>query len=116
MAANPDGTAVCDRCGTALDGFGVLYGLITSDVDPLGVGRERIHCYTYPCRDAALDSLINYPDSEGCATCDIQFAARGVGEAMMTADLNPDGTGLARNLAFCYINGHRDQLLTQGVL
>lgn len=116
MPANPDGTAVCDRCGTALNGFGVLYGLITSDLDLEGAPRELIFCYTYPCRDAALASMINFPDSLGCATCDVQFAVRGVGEAMMTADLNPDGSGFSRNLAFCYINGHRDQLLTQGVL
>ena len=116
MPANPDGTAACDRCGTYLDGYGVLYGLITSDIDPLGAARERIYCYTYPCRDAVLDTLIVFPDSAGCATCDVQFAARGTGEAMMTADLNPDGSGLSRNLAFCYINGHRDQLFTQGVL
>lgn len=113
---NPDGTAVCDRCRTHLDGYGVLYGLVTSDIDPAGAARERIYCYTYPCRDAVLDSMINFPDSLGCATCDVQFGARGIGEAMLTVDLNPDESGLARNLAFCYLNGHRDQLLTQGVL
>lgn len=116
MPANPDGTAACDRCGTALDGYGVLYGLITSDLDVESAQRQLIFCYTYPCRDAVLVGLVNFPDSSGCAACDLQFMARGVGEAMMTADLNPDGSGFARNLAFCYVNGHRNQLLTQGDL
>lgn len=114
MTVNDDGTANCDRCGTDLPGYGVLYGLICADLDPYNQTRALIYCYTAGCSTAATAGLIVYPyvaAAPACSTCLTPFDYRGTDTAMLAVDLNGDGT--ARNLTFCYVNGHRDQLLTQ---
>lgn len=117
MPINENGTANCDRCGTPLDGYGVLYGLISTDLDADGMPVERIYCYVPGCRDAVIDGLVAYPfisSAPACSTCQVPLPFRGTDNAMLAQDLNPDGT--ARTLTFCYVNGHRDQFLTQGRL
>lgn len=113
MAANPDGTATCDRCSSPIPGYGALYGLITNDLDPAGATRQLLLCYYHDCRSIALQDMVLLPlpmnDQSACAVC--QVPVRGIGDAMLCTDLNYDDT--ARVFALCYVNGHRDQLLTQ---
>lgn len=54
MPENPDGTVICDRCGIPLDGYGVIHGMICSDLDENGEIIKRIYCYTNGCRDWIL--------------------------------------------------------------
>lgn len=114
MPINPDGTAVCDRCRTTVEGYGVLYGLVTADLSPeVGNVTRRLFCYYHGCRDAALQELVVFPvgshTDQECATC--LAPAAGIGEAMQCSDLLDDGT--FRSFSLCYVNGHRDALLTQ---
>jgi hypothetical protein len=106
---NPDGTSSCDRCGIALDGFGVLYGLVCVDLHGETL-RELIFCYANDCRTAVLEGLVNYPQSGVCSHCGLELPVRSVSTAMLTSDILPVGD-TARPLQFCYANGSRNQLL-----
>lgn len=112
MPINADGTATCDRCRTDVPGYGVLYGLVSTDLDSTGGTVRRLFCYYHHCRDAALGDLINHqqsPDAPlACAACQVPLS--GVSDAMLCSDIDGD---VVRSFAFCYVNGHRNQLLTQ---
>jgi hypothetical protein len=112
---NEDGTATCGRCRRNLEGFGVLYGLICTDLDGNGEVVDRIFCYG--CRDHILSNMVAYPlimSPPVCTTCQEVLTTRSVSEAMLATDVNPDGT--TRLMAFCYKNGHRDQILSRARL
>jgi len=106
---------MCDRCGAALPGFGVIYGLVcTHLVD--GQVEELIFCYLGGCRDAVLAGLVNVttsPDDPAvrCTDDGDVLASRSVETAMLATDVDPDGDG-ARYLQLCYAGGSRDRLLT----
>jgi hypothetical protein len=51
---NPDGTTTCDRCGRELPGYGVIHGMICSDLGEDGQITNRIYCYE-TCRDAIVE-------------------------------------------------------------
>lgn len=54
MPELPDGTALCDRCGIELDGYGVIHGMICSDLNEDEEIVYRIYCYINGCRDWIL--------------------------------------------------------------
>lgn len=60
MAQNPDGTASCDRCGVNLPGYGVIHGMICSDLNGAGEIIDRIFCYENKCRDAIVKAASAY--------------------------------------------------------
>jgi hypothetical protein len=101
MALNPDGTANCDRCGRFIDGYGVLYGMVSADLNDTTV-RNLIVCYD-ECRPLVLDGLLRNNDPTRCADCGIP-AIRAVSFGLLATDLDPI-TGDVRNLTFCYVNG-----------
>jgi hypothetical protein len=119
VAGNPDGSATCDRCGIWLAGFGVLYGMVCTDIDASGRVRDHIYCYTNQCRTAVLDGLVNYPqttatETQKCTHCNRKLDGRSVAEAMLTQDVLPSSNNReARSMAFCYANGGRDLLIAQ---
>ena len=122
MAKNPDGTATCDRCGIWLAGYGVLYGMVCTDLDATGGVRDWIFCYTNNCRSAVLSGMVLYPSDDNasrirCYHCNMRLDTSSVAEAMLTFDLAPATIpATVRTMTFCYINGSRDQLLAQAVL
>jgi hypothetical protein len=56
---NLDGTASCDRCGRQLEGYGVIHGMISSDLGSDGEIINRIFCYE-TCRDAIVTAATRY--------------------------------------------------------
>lgn len=116
MAVDSDGRIVCDRCLIRLDGYGVLYGLIATDIDSDGAADDRIYCYQDGCRDVAIAGLDLYPNQivpPRCTTCLVDLPALSPAYGMICADLDP-ATGDSRRMAFCDVNGHHLQFLTQG--
>lgn len=61
-AINPDGTATCTLCGTKLPGYGVIYGVLINDLDPVnhGLTRSMIFCYANNCNNKVLTGKINH--------------------------------------------------------
>jgi hypothetical protein len=103
----PDGTAECDRCGVALDGYGVLNGLIADAGD-----QQLIFCYVNFCRDTAVFGMINYVDPDLCTNTG-QPILRATSDAILAVDLDPANPEEVRRLAFCRELGCADQLLNQ---
>lgn len=116
MAANADGSATCDRCGTVLPGLGVLYGMVTVDLigEPTPHERSMIFCYVNNCRSVVLTGMINTPtlptEPPACWDCGVSLSVNGIGEALIAADLAPV-TGDPRTMAFCYVKRSREKLL-----
>lgn len=110
-----DGRTACDRDGRVLPGYGALFGLITTDLDEDQNVRQMIFCYE-SCRDVVLAGLVTtsgVTDPPTCSMCGVQLLAWATSEAMLCTDLDPADPEQSRMLALCYVNGHRDQLLTQ---
>lgn len=103
---NPDGTAICDRCGLLLPGFGVLLGMIAVDLTAEAATRSRIFCYANDCRSAMLAGMVRYPgDPTVCTHCG-RPTPRAVASAVLTFDLDPvDNLQEWRGMGFCYDNG-----------
>lgn len=118
MARNSDGSATCDRCGIWLPGYGVLHGMVCTDLDGPNV-RSLIFCYRSNCRSYALGNLLAItPPMDGnlrCSHCGVILTARSVAQAMLTQDVQPN-VDTPRALAFCYINHSRDLLLANAGL
>lgn len=60
MGINPDGTATCTKCGGALAGYGVIYGLLVSRIDNNGEIENLIFCYANGCNDKVLRGHLNH--------------------------------------------------------
>ena len=119
MGQNADGSARCDRCGTWLAGFGVLYGMVCTDISSTGAVTQRIYCYANNCRSVVLAGLVNQPIATSgqprCTDCGVPLPERSVEHAMLAADIDPAGSTM-RQLTFCYVNQSRERLLAKGVL
>jgi hypothetical protein len=98
----------CARCEVELDGYGVIYGMVCTDLDEDGAERGLIVCYVNGCRDLVLDGMVNYTGAGECSTCGTA-TARALSHAMLASDLDENGFG--RPLIFCYDQGHRDAIL-----
>lgn len=107
MAENED-DATCDRCGLSLPGYGVLFGMLTTDLAS-GLVRSLIFCYANGCRDALLAGHLN--STSGCTNCGTALQ-RGLDTALLAVDVDlSTDEDLTRPLAFCYANGCRDLVL-----
>lgn len=118
MARNGDGTATCDRCGIWLPGYGVLYGLITTDLTDKGQTRSLIFCYTNQCRTLVLEGFVNFPAPPDtpllrCTDDNTALARRGLSEALLAVDMHPGIAEHLRYMQFCYATGSRDRFLNQ---
>lgn len=108
---NPDGTGTCDRCGITLEGFGVLYGMVSADLTGERI-REQIFCYRNQCRTVMLAGMLAFAGSVDCTHCDQRLTARSVTEAMLVTDIQPATRGdVQRTMQFCYSNGSRDAFM-----
>ncbi len=108
MTENADGTATCDRCGLGLPGYGVIFGMVISDIT-----GDLIVCYN--CRPAVLAGLVNHSGTERqCSHCGVEVAARVTPYASLVTDLAPGvDPPTGRQLLFCVVNGSRDLFLAR---
>ena len=117
MAANANGTATCDRCEIVLPGYGVINGLVCTDLLN-GVIRNLIFCYRNNCRTVMLTGMLAHLGKTGCTHCNAAIPTRGVASAMLASDLHPAADGdVERTMQFCYSNNSRTAFLlplTQG--
>ena len=102
-----DGSALCDRCGVELEGYGVLHGMVSDDRD----GVKRIFCYVNDCRDVVTNDLINFAVPGECVRDSTTINSTGV--AIMCTDLDPVDGMSTRKIGFCYVGGCADLLLAQ---
>lgn len=114
MGLNADGSARCDRCGIWLAGYGVIYGMVCSDLDIVGAPRSRIYCYVNNCRGVVLAGMVNHADENRCTDDGTALTARSVSEAMLCTDLRPGADPpTIRQMQFCYATGSRDRLVAK---
>lgn len=115
---NADGTATCDRCGFTSLGYGVLYGMVVTDLgEATGEIDNLFVCYS--CRPAVLQGLTSFGNTDGtrCSHCGYTVPVRAVSYGLLAADLAPGVTpATQRSLIFCRVNGSatvfRDRLET----
>lgn len=60
MGMNADGTATCTRCGRELPAYGVIHGVLASQVSDEGVIENFIFCYEGGCGFEVLDGNLNH--------------------------------------------------------
>lgn len=99
-----DGSTFCDGCQAVLAGYGVLYGMVLSNVEGEGL-VERIYCYGNGCRDRVLGDRVRFDVTDRCSTCGA-VTPRSVAVAALSVDLNPDPNNNGQRFAtFCHANG-----------
>ena len=107
---NADGTATCDRCGIGLPGYGVLHGMVITDVGDSGVILNLIVCYN--CRPIVLDGIMIFDNGNDCNRCGLSTPYRAASFGILITDLAPAiDPPEARYLFFSRENGCRDLLL-----
>ena len=119
MGQNANGTATCDRCGILLPGYGIINGIVCTDLTRTGAVVGRIFCYRNNCRTIMLTGMLNFPATDfNCVHCNRAVTTRSLEEGMLTAELHPGSEGVVRSLLFCYANDSRDLFLanvTRGI-
>lgn len=109
---NADGSHSCDRCGTGLPGYGVLYGLVASSIHD-GDLRTWLYCYANGCAGHVLFRQVKAEGDDVCHRCGAE-CLRAPDTAVLTTDL-PDQTQPPRMLTFCRAGGCADNVLARGV-
>jgi ribosomal protein L37AE/L43A len=115
MGQNANGTATCDRCGVGRAGYGVLYGMVVTDLDEVTQDvNDLFVCYT--CRPTVLEGLLlaGNVGPDQCTHCGLAFPVRAVEYGLLAADIAPGVTPESlRQLFFCQVNGSRALFLAR---
>lgn len=104
---------VCDRSAAVVDGFGVLFGMVITGIDPATFQMRRwLFCYEDDCSTEALAVVLLTPGAaeNQCSRCGDTYEYRSPDIAVLTTDI-PAGQDEPRLLMFCRANGCAAALL-----